>query len=91
MRANEMGYGIGLPWLTRDAAKHGLRIRPRPPEKPGRHKQEVEWHRLAAYLLESKKPHSRPNPEEEEGCSKEDVERRIRQASERKRQDRPLN
>src|SRR5262249_3389762 len=44
--AEQSGHPISLKWLTHDARKHGVRIRPR--QLPGSHKQEVDWASLAA-------------------------------------------
>ena len=52
-RAEKNGHTITLKWLTQDASKHGVRIRPR--QEPGRHKKEVEWISLAAVLVKRAK------------------------------------
>jgi hypothetical protein len=47
-RAEKSGHPVGLKWLTQDAHKHGVRIRPR--QQPGRHRKEVEWTSLILFL-----------------------------------------
>jgi hypothetical protein len=81
-RAEKAGYSINLSWLTRDAAKHGIRTRPRQLE--GRHRSEVEWDSLAGYLMKQK---AKPDEESEE----EAVSERLREAQERKQKERPLD
>jgi hypothetical protein len=78
--AEQCGHPISVKWLTQDACKHGVRIRPR--QLPGRHKKEVEWSSLAAYLLKQ------PRPEQE---GDEEAADRIREAHEQKRRERPLD
>jgi hypothetical protein len=79
-RVEQLGYPFTVKWLTQDARKHGVRIRRR--QLPGRHKKEVEWASLAAYLLEQPRP--------EKGVD-EEVSDRIREAHEQKRRERPLD
>jgi hypothetical protein len=79
-RAEQSGQRITLTWLTRDARKHGVRIRPR--TLPGSHKQEVEWSSLAGVLLK----HARPARE-----SDDEVASRLRAAQEEKRRQYPLD
>jgi hypothetical protein len=80
-RAEQRGHAITLKWLTHDAAKHGVKIRPR--ELPGRHKVEVEWNSLAGHLL-------RPARSEEQS-DEEAVSSRLREQAERKRRELPLD
>ncbi|HTU92493.1 MAG TPA: hypothetical protein VMF69_20595 [Gemmataceae bacterium] len=80
-RAERCGHAITLKWLTQDACKHGVRIRPR--QQPGRHKQEVEWASLAGYLLK------RALPEDDGG--EEEISARIREAQEQRRRERFLD
>jgi hypothetical protein len=80
-RAERAGHRISLKWLTQDAPKHGVRLRPR--QLPGRHKREVEWSSLAGYLLRQQRPEEEPD---EEGISQ-----RLRAAQEHKRQERSLD
>jgi hypothetical protein len=77
-RAEQSGHPITLKWLTQDAAKHGVRIRPR--QLPGRHQQEVEWNSLAGYLLKQARPETELDDEE--------ISHRIRAAQEQKRDER---
>jgi hypothetical protein len=85
-RAEEKGYTITLSWLTRDAKKHGVRTRAR--QLSGRHKVEIEWRSLAAYLLDHKpQKDSAEQPADEDPSTQE----RIRRASESKQKERPLN
>jgi hypothetical protein len=79
--AQQRGYSITLTWLTRDAAKHGVLIRPR--ELAGRHKREVERNSLAGYLLEREKNDSASDPEASQ--------RRLSEAREQRRKERPLD
>jgi hypothetical protein len=79
-RAERVGYAITLKWLTQDARKHGVRLRPK--ELPGPHKQEVHWGSLAGYLLGDNRSEKEPD---EEG-----IRQRLREAQERKRQERSL-
>jgi hypothetical protein len=81
-RAAQAEHTITLPWLNRSAHKHGVRTRPR--QKPGNHRQEVEWHSLAAYLLDSRK---RDGNAEDGGGTAE----RIEEARRQKRQALPLD
>jgi hypothetical protein len=74
-RAERGGHPITLKWLTQDAAKHGVRIRPR--QQPGRHKQEVEWSSLAGHLLKQAPP--------EDDLDDEEISARIGEAKEQKR------
>jgi hypothetical protein len=80
-RAEQSGHPITVTWLTRDAAKHGIRIRPS--QQRGRHHKEVEWNSLAGYLLK------RVRPEKE--SSEEEVAIRFREAQLRKRKARFLD
>jgi hypothetical protein len=48
-RVEKSGHPVSLKWLTQDAHKHGVRIRPR--QQPGRHRREVEWTSLTLYLM----------------------------------------
>ena len=80
-RAERAGHPISLKWLTQDAPKHGVLLRPK--ELPGRHKQEVHWASLAGYLL-------RENRIEKE-ADEEGIRQRLRAAQERKRQERSLD
>jgi hypothetical protein len=80
-RAETAGHRITMTWLTRDAKKHGVKIRP--PRLPGRHRVEVEWNSLAGYLL--KKPKREGKSDEEE------ISRRLCDAQEKKRRECPLD
>jgi hypothetical protein len=80
-RAERAGHPFSLKWLTQDATKHGVLLRPK--ELPGRHKQEVHWASLAGYLL-------RENRIEKE-ADEEGIRQRLRAAQERKRQERSLD
>jgi hypothetical protein len=80
-RAERAGHPISLKWLTQDAPKHGILLRPK--ELPGRHKQEVQWASLAGYLLRENRFEEEPD---EEG-----IRQRLRAAQERKRQERSLD
>jgi hypothetical protein len=55
-KARQNSFSNSLTWLTRDASKHGVRLRPRPKSSQGRHRQEVEWSSLAKYLITKVKP-----------------------------------
>ena len=79
--AERSGHPITLKWLTRDAAKHGVRIRPR--QQSGNHKKEVEWSSLAGYLLKRDLTEDELNDEE--------ISDRTREAQEQKRKERPLD
>jgi hypothetical protein len=83
-QAQKAGYKVGLDWITRSAAKYGVRTRGR--QLPGNHRLEVEWNSLAGHLLKSGKKEP-----DEDGQPEEDTERRIQEARERKRQNRPLD
>jgi hypothetical protein len=78
--AQQGGHPIGLKWLTQNARKHGVRIRPR--QLPGSHKQEVELASLASCLLK------RPRPEND---ADEETADRLRKAREQKRRERSLD
>jgi hypothetical protein len=80
-RAETAGRPITLTWLTRDAKKHGVKIRPR--QLQGRHKVEVEWHSLAGYLLR--------RPKREGKSDEQEISRRLRDAQEKKRRECPLD
>jgi hypothetical protein len=47
-RAEKCGHPVTLKWLTQNAQKHGVHLRPR--QQPGRHRQEVEWTSLILLL-----------------------------------------
>jgi hypothetical protein len=83
--AERRGYKITLTWLTRDAATHGVQLRRH--KLPGRHKVEVEWKSLAAYLLNSKQRDIGAKQEEDEA----EIKERIRAASEKKRKNFPID
>jgi hypothetical protein len=84
VRAEEAGYQITASWLSRDAAKKGVKVRPA--QLPGRHKQEVEWNSLAGYLLRVQAA-----SEESEEEDEEEISQRVRKAQEQKKRSRPLN
>jgi hypothetical protein len=85
-KANEKGYNITPTWLTRDAAKHGVKVRPR--LLAGNHKKEVEWNSLSGYLLENWTPAPRPAKEQDDQSS---IDQRIQLARQRKQKERPLD
>jgi hypothetical protein len=80
VRAEQSGHPTTLKWLTQNARKYGVRIRPR--QLPGRHKQEVEWASLAAWLLKRRRP---------ENDADEETADRLREAQEQKRRERPFD
>ncbi|MFL5246172.1 MAG: hypothetical protein ACJ8FY_29230 [Gemmataceae bacterium] len=61
--AEKSGHPVGLKWLTQDAHKHGVRIRPR--QQPGRHRKEVEWTSLILFLTK----HAQRKMELDDGVS----------------------
>jgi hypothetical protein len=79
--AERSGHPITLKWLTQDAAKHGVRIRPR--QISGNHKKEVEWSSLAGYLLKRELT--------EDELDDKEISERTREAQEQKRKERPLD
>jgi hypothetical protein len=88
-RAEKAGRSITLPWLSKSAAKCGVRTRPR--KLKGRHQLEVEWNSLAGYLL-SRDSRNQPAGEETSGeLSEEEIERRIAKANKAKRDRRSLD
>jgi hypothetical protein len=80
-RAEYLGHSITLKWLTQDAPKHGVRLRPR--QQAGRHKKEVEWTSLTPHLV---KRTPRNIEQEDEG-----VRSRLLKAREQKRTERSLD
>jgi hypothetical protein len=76
-RAEQSGHPITLKWLTQDAPKHGVRVRPR--QQPGRHKKEVEWNSLTPQLV---KRTPRNIEQEDDG-----VHTRLHKAREQKRRE----
>ncbi|HEV3446382.1 MAG TPA: hypothetical protein VG099_17190 [Gemmataceae bacterium] len=84
-KANQRGFKINVTWLTRDAAKRGVKVRPR--QLPGNHKQEVEWNSLAGYLLEHRKL-AQPAEEQEDPAH---IQQRILSAQQQRRKERPLD
>jgi hypothetical protein len=62
-RAEKSGHPVGLKWLTQDAHKHEVRIRPR--QQPGRHRKEVEWTSLILFLTK----HAQRKMELDDGVS----------------------
>jgi hypothetical protein len=84
-KANQRGANITLTWLTRDAPKRGVKVRPR--QLPGNHKQEAEWNSLAGYLLEHRKL-AHPAEEQDDPAH---TDQRIRSAQQQRRKERPLD
>jgi hypothetical protein len=84
-RAEQSGHTITLKWLTRDAAKHGVKIRRR--QLPGRHKVEAEWNSIAGYLLRPTRSEEEPDEESDE----EAISSRLRKEAEQKRRERSLD
>jgi hypothetical protein len=76
-RAEYHGHHITLKWLTQDAHKHGVHIRPR--QQRGRHKKEVEWRSLAGFLM-------KPAPSEKE-LDEEALSHRLSKARAQKRKE----
>jgi hypothetical protein len=84
--ASKLNHDTQIKWLTQDAPKHGVRVRPR--ELPGRHKKEVEWGTLAAYLLGHRQP--REAQRKTEGCTNAEAAHGIQQANAQRRTERPV-
>jgi hypothetical protein len=80
-RAEQSGHHITVKWLTQNARKHGVRIRPLP--QPSKHRQEIEWCSLAVYLLK--------RAQAEDELDETAIDRRIRDAQQQKRRERPLD
>jgi hypothetical protein len=80
-RAEQCGHPIPLKCLTKDACKHGVRIRPR--QQAGKHRREVEWSSLAGYLLK--------RDQLEPGLDEEATNQRIRETRAQKRRERSLD
>jgi hypothetical protein len=76
--AEREGYPITLKWLTKDAFKHGVNLRPK--QLPGKHKQEVEWWSLIDCLAKRRAEYQ----------DDETLPRRIQEAQQRKQETRPL-
>jgi hypothetical protein len=81
-RAQKAGYSMSVSWLSRIRAHLSILIRPA--ALPGRHKKEVEWRSLIAYLVEHKSKDGGLQPEQDEGCDREAIERRMQEESARK-------
>jgi hypothetical protein len=69
-----------VKWLTQDAPKRGVHVRPK--QQPGRHKKEVEWASLIGYLM-------KPVPPEKE-LDEEEVSNGLTEAQAQKRKERSL-
>jgi hypothetical protein len=91
--AQEKGYKIDLPWLSKSAARNGVKTRPK--QLPGKHSLEVEWNSLAGYLLRNAPAKTgqadEPGSDEPELRERAQIEERMRQAKEKKGRDRPLD
>jgi hypothetical protein len=83
-RAQQAGFQVRLSWLSRSAAKRGVKTRPR--QLSGKHQLEVEWKSLAGYLVRKKAERVGV----EEPCDG-DIGPRIEEASAKKRRARPLD
>jgi hypothetical protein len=99
VKAAGLGYDIPFSWFTRSADDDGVQTRPQ--KLPGKHRREVDWTALAAYLFEHggrwkkkdgpgtsgmSKDLDEPDAEERVG-----IDARLKAAQERKRRERPTD
>jgi hypothetical protein len=79
--AEKCGHNISVKWLSKDAVKHGVRLRP---SKGGRAKKEVEWGSLSVYLLKQQLL------TRDDGATESEARERIKKASADKKKAHPL-
>jgi hypothetical protein len=88
--AEESGYSIPLAWVSRDAKKHGVLVRPK--QLQGNHKLEVEWNFLAVYLLEhGKRIHPAAREGEPNKTQQQEINERIKNEREKKHREHSLD
>jgi hypothetical protein len=86
-QAEQAGFSVTLPWLSRSARKSGIKTRL--PELPGRHRLEVEWNSLIVHLAKKKiEGKDAAEPSERE---RKIIEEEKKKASEKKRRSASLD
>jgi hypothetical protein len=79
--AEKFGHNCSIKWLSSDAAKHGVRLRP---ATRGRNKKEVEWGSLSIHFL-------RRLRRRDEGATELEISEGIAKASSERKKSRPLD